>query len=235
MSEFNVYCDESCHLEHDGQKAMVLGAVWHDATLTRDIAREIRSVKHRHGLSQTFEAKWTKVSPAKLDFYLDLVKFFFDCPDLHFRALIVADKSRLDHAAFHQDHDAWYYKMYFDMLKVLFGPEQCYYIYIDIKDTRSAEKLQRLHEVLCHNMYDFRREILRKVQAVRSHEVEQLQLADMLIGAISYANRSMNKSPAKSKLVEYIRERSGYCLTKTTLLREEKVNLFSWHNQETQG
>ncbi len=25
---FNVYCDESCHLENDHQKAMVLGVVW---------------------------------------------------------------------------------------------------------------------------------------------------------------------------------------------------------------
>lgn len=25
---YNLYCDESCHLENDGQKAMVLGAVW---------------------------------------------------------------------------------------------------------------------------------------------------------------------------------------------------------------
>jgi len=25
---FNVYCDESCHLENDHQTAMVLGAVW---------------------------------------------------------------------------------------------------------------------------------------------------------------------------------------------------------------
>ncbi len=24
----NRYCDESCHLEHDQQKVMVLGAVW---------------------------------------------------------------------------------------------------------------------------------------------------------------------------------------------------------------
>ncbi len=25
---FNIYCDESCHLEHDREKVMVLGAVW---------------------------------------------------------------------------------------------------------------------------------------------------------------------------------------------------------------
>ncbi len=24
----NIYCDESCHLENDNQKVMVLGAVW---------------------------------------------------------------------------------------------------------------------------------------------------------------------------------------------------------------
>jgi hypothetical protein len=36
---FNVYCDESCHLENDGQKAMLLGAVWCPPDKTREIAR----------------------------------------------------------------------------------------------------------------------------------------------------------------------------------------------------
>ena len=30
--EFNIYCDESCHLENDQQKAMVLGLIWCDKT-----------------------------------------------------------------------------------------------------------------------------------------------------------------------------------------------------------
>jgi len=25
---YNIYCDESCHLEHDGIPTMVIGAVW---------------------------------------------------------------------------------------------------------------------------------------------------------------------------------------------------------------
>jgi len=25
---YNIYCDESCHLENDGEKVMVLGAIW---------------------------------------------------------------------------------------------------------------------------------------------------------------------------------------------------------------
>ncbi len=32
---FNVYCDESCHLENDHQSAMVLGAVWCPLEKTR--------------------------------------------------------------------------------------------------------------------------------------------------------------------------------------------------------
>lgn len=39
---FNVYCDESCHLENDRQKAMVLGAVWCPLEKTREIAVRIR-------------------------------------------------------------------------------------------------------------------------------------------------------------------------------------------------
>jgi hypothetical protein len=25
---YNIYCDESCHLQNDHQQAMILGAVW---------------------------------------------------------------------------------------------------------------------------------------------------------------------------------------------------------------
>jgi hypothetical protein len=37
-TEYNVYCDESCHLENDGQKAMVLGSVWCPKVKREEIA-----------------------------------------------------------------------------------------------------------------------------------------------------------------------------------------------------
>jgi hypothetical protein len=229
---FNVYCDESCHLEKDHQPAMVLGAVWCSLEETPAIAVRIREIKMRHSLKPDFEIKWTKVSPAQLPFYLDVMDYFFDDDDLHFRALIIPDKSRLDHEAFGQTHDDWYYKMYFDMLKIILSPQARYHIYLDIKDTRGATKVVRLHDVLCNNVYDFSREIIERVQTVRSHEVELIQLADLLIGAVSYANRGLFTSPAKLALVERMRKRSGYDLTKTTLYLESKVNLFRWRASE---
>jgi len=232
---FNVYCDESCHLENDRQKAMVLGAVWCPLEKTREIAVRIREMKAKHGLSPESEIKWVKVSPAKVQFYLDIMDYFFDDDDLHFRALIVPDKSQLRHEDFKQTHDEWYYKMYFDMLKVILYPDARYRIYLDYKDTQGATKVKKLHEVLCNNMYDFSRRIIEQIQLVRSHEVEVLQLADLLIGTVSYVNRGLSTSAAKLHLVDRMRARSGYKLTQTTLLRENKVNLFRWHASEVRG
>lgn len=39
------------------------------------------------------EMKWTKISPAKVDLYKDLVNYFFDDDDLHFRGVIIPDKT----------------------------------------------------------------------------------------------------------------------------------------------
>ncbi len=229
MSElFNIYCDESCHLEKDHQKVMVLGAVWCPTAKSRQINIELRELKQRFGLTRYFEAKWVKVSPAKIDYYLALLDYYFNNTDLHFRALIAPDKDKLVHEAFGQTHDDWYYQMYFDLLKAIFTPHDKYGVYMDYKDTRGGEKIRKLHDILCHNMYDYSREIIKDVQLVRSHECELMQLTDLLIGAVAYVNRELTTSPAKLQIVKKLQEQSGYSLTRTTLLHEDKVNIFRW-------
>jgi hypothetical protein len=229
---FNIYCDESCHLEHDHQGVMVLGAVWSPSARVADLAKASRDLKQEFGLAREFELKWVKVSPARQDYYTAALDWFWNTPDLHFRCLIVADKTRLDHSTFGQTHDEWYYKMYFDLLKVIIDPQQRYNIYLDLKDTRGAGKVRKLHEVLSNAQYDFSRSIIERIQLVRSHEVELLQLADFLTGLIAYVNRGQSGSSAKLALVQRLRQHSGYSLTRTTLLRENKINLFRWQARE---
>lgn len=231
---FNVYCDESCHLEHDESTVMVLGAVWCPLDKRREIIERLREIKATHGVGRDFEIKWTKVSPGKVKFYQDLIDYFFDDDDLHLRALVVADKSILRHDTFEQTYDQWYYKMYYTMLKVIFTPQDCYRVYLDIKDTRGAAKIRKLHEVLANSLDDFSRSIIERMQLVRSHEIELLQLTDLLIGAIAYANRGLESNEAKIALVERIRKRSGYHLNRTTLNRETKVNILIWHSTESE-
>lgn len=228
MTIYNIYCDESCHLEHDGEKAMTIGGIWCQDDKKKEIFKRIREIKEEHGLSSKFEIKWNKVSIGKLNFYMDIVNYFFDNSDLHFRVVVVPNKQELNHEKFYQTHDDFYYKSYFNMLKTIFEPDCGYNIYLDIKDTRGQKKVEKLHEVLCNNHYDFNRELIRKVQQVRSHEVELVALADLLIGAISYIHRGKSTSEAKLKLIERIKERSGYSLMSSTLYRETKLNIFVW-------
>ncbi len=231
---YNIYCDESCHLENDQQPIMVLGAIWCPLERVQEISKRMREIKTEHNLSKKFEIKWTKVSPAKLNFYTDILDYFLDDDDLHFRALVIPNKQALQHDLYKQTHDIFYYKMFFNLLKVILEPEDCYRIYFDIKDTNSAKRLAKLHEVLCNNLYDFETQIIERLQTVRSNEVELVQLADFLTGIISYANRDLDTSKAKTSLVKRLQQRSGYTLHKTTLLRENKVNIFIWLPLEDQ-
>ncbi len=229
---YNIYCDESCHLENDKINVMTLGAVWCPKSKLKEINSKIKDIKLSHGVNANSEIKWTKVAPVKEQLYIDIINYFFDEEDLHFRGLIVPDKSILDHSRFHQSHDDWYYKMYFDMLKVIFNPVDYYEVYIDIKDTHSFNKTQKLHEVCCNKVYDFSGNIIKKIQPIRSNEVQIMQITDILTGALAYENRIFSESKklsnSKVNLLDIIKLRSGYSLTKTTLYREDKFNVLVW-------
>lgn len=229
MMEYCVYSDESCHLEHQKEiKPMVLGAVWCPKMEKDEIFKRLKEIKVKHGLSSVCELKWNAVSPSMLSYYEDVVNYFFDNSNLHFRALIIPDKTLLRHQDFNQTHDEFYYKMYFDLLKTIFDPKSSYEIYLDIKDTRGQKKVERLQNVLCNNAYDFNKRVVKKIQQVRSHEVELVQLADFLLGAICYVHRGLRTSESKLRIIELIKERSGYSLLKTTLYKEDKMNIFIW-------
>lgn len=237
----NIYCDESCHLQNDKQSSMALGAVYCPSAKKDEIFLRISEIKRKHKLfpkhikdkkqnRPVYEIKWNKVSKNKLDFYKELIDFFFDDDDLSFRVLVVLEKEKLDYKAFGHTHDTFYYKMYFSMLKVILNPEYAHNIFIDIKDTKSREKVHKLEKVLRNDKYDYSKEIIKKVQQVRSHEIELVQLADLFTGAVAYVNRGLNTSSAKMELIEYIKHRSRYSLLKSTLIKEKKFNLFLWEH-----
>lgn len=239
----NIYCDESCHLQNDKQSVMVLGAIHCPASKKDEIFLRIDELKRKYNLipkhnkhpkeNRTYyEIKWNKVSKSQINFYRDVIDYFFDDDDLSFRVLVVPDKSLLDYEKYGHTHDTFYYKMYFSMLKAILQPAFAHNIYIDIKDTRSREKVDKLENVLRNDKYDYNKEIIKKLQQVRSHEVELVQLADLLIGAVSYVSRGLNTSEAKNELIELIRHRSRYSLLKSTLIKERKFNIFIWESSK---
>lgn len=234
---FNIYCDESCHLASakitSENRFMVLGGISCPDSMKDEIFQRIKDIKKDNGLTHLAEMKWTKVSNGKINAYKDLINYFFDCNDLSFRAVVI-DKNDLNHDAFNHNHDQFYYKMYWQMLEWLIEPNSRYHIYLDIKDTQGVEKIKKLHNVLCNSHHDFNRNIIARVQEIRSHEVVLMQLTDLLIGAISYANRypESGKSEAKNTVVDLIRKRSGVTLKSSTLLGARKFNIFCWEGKK---
>ena len=222
---YNIYCDESCHLEHDKQPIMLLGCLWCKKSISKKIAKEIRGIKEESNTRG--ELKWTKISKSREKFYIQIVKYFFSTDDLNFRCIIVRDKDKLNHSYYNQgSHDSFYYKMYYYLIKNIMAENNRYNIYIDIKDTRSQRKIEKLREILCYSFRDFNKTMINNLQHVRSKEVELLQLADLFMGAISYINRRLTDNNAKVAVINEIKKYTNLSLEYTTPPWEEKFNLF---------
>lgn len=214
---FNFYCDESCHLEHDNMPYMLIGYVSTAYNQLKLHNKHIRKIKKAHEFSG--EVKWNNLSKSRFTLYKDLIDYFF-ATDLEYRAIVI-DKSQIDNDGHDQSHDEFYYKMYFQLLHKKLTPHYSYNIYLDIKDTRSAQKVQGLKRYLSKNYIN-----VRNVQNIKSHESELMQLADIITGALVYNLRGLNQVVAKNKIIERIKSHTKKPLTNSTLLNEKKLNLF---------
>lgn len=230
----NIYCDESCHLQNDNSNIMLLGAIACNKSNVKAFSRDIRKIKRDFGLDESFEIKWTKVSPAKLDFYLALIDYFFS-NDIQFRCVIAKGKKELNNEAYHQTYDDWYYKMYYLLLSKMLEPTKSYNVYIDIKDTNGGAKTRTLKTILNNFLYSFHTTCLKTLQIVKSDEVQLLQLCDLIIGCIGYQNRFITPlsqqhpvSVAKVRMCQRLEELAKCPLEQSTPLSEGKFNIFVW-------
>lgn len=229
--EYNIYCDESCHLLQDGKAYMVIGCTWCPKYKTKEIHNRIRAIKQRNGHWPNEEAKWVKIAKKNKQCYKDLIDYFFDDDDIGFRAIVI-NKSELNHSFYNQIHDDWYYKMLFLLVQHILEDGNTYNIYLDYKDTQGSMKAQKLHDVLCHSKYDFKKSMIRKVDCVQSSDVGMIQLCDILLGALEYNQHGLTSSQNKIEMVNQIKKRSSKALCYTTLSSEKKFNLFFWHGDK---
>mgnify|MGYP000895528096 CR=1 FL=1 len=214
---YNFYCDESTHIEHDGQPYMLLAYIstpYNQLTRHNDAIRDFKIKHHYRG-----EMKWGSVSKSQYPFYNDIIEYFF-MTDLQFRAIII-DKSQLKHTDFEQTHDDFYDKMYFQLLSKKIFPDCFYNIYIDIKDTRSYKKARSLKTYLERDYQN-----IRNLQAIQSYESELMQMADVLMGAINYKLRGLNKVTSKNNLIEKIEKHCGKPISQPSAKGETKFNKF---------
>ena len=225
---FNLYCDESTHLIHDGHPYMLLSYISIAYPQIRLAKEEIKAIKRK--FNYTEELKWTNVHSATYKVYAELVDWFF-MNDLEFRAVVV-DKSQIDEKRADYSFNDFYFRMYFQLLHTKVDFQNRYNVFLDIKDTCSGEKLEKMKKIMSYNSS------IGTLQFIPSRESVFIQLADVLMGAINY-NLRIQKGDvkgnviAKLKLIEKIKRHSNISLNTTTPLSRNKFNLFFILNSAT--
>jgi hypothetical protein len=217
MGTYNLYCDESCHLENDKMPYMLLGYISVPYNQMKRHRDRIKQLKQQHNFYG--EIKWSKVSNSQHKFYNELIDYFFDS-DLLFRAIVIK-KGKINNTDFSQDYDTFYYKMYYQLLNHKLDTLSYYNIYLDIKDTLSAGKINRLKDILQTKFG-----VIRNLQNMHSNESVFLQITDLIMGAIGYHLRGEMKVIAKKNLINRIQKHSHYGLDRSTPKAEDKLNLF---------
>ena len=228
MSISNLYIDESCHLEHDKHPVMCIGYIKIDASHYDQLKEGIKSIKLKY--KSPTEIKWNKLSTSRMDLYRALIDYFFEKP-VSFRCILVKYKDKLNRKDFNQgDHNNFYYKLVYFLLNSATNPpnENEYRVYMDIKDTRGRERLNKIRTVF-DNKYH-KESPFTHFQHIHSNENEFLQLTDLFIGAITYKARKEHEkdvaSEIKKAIVDYLEEKSGYVLDEGTEPWEGKFNIF---------
>lgn len=218
---FNLYCDESTHLEHDNHPYMIYAYVSVPYNEIKRAKEQIREIKKKHQYEG--ELKWTHIFDKTYPLYSDIVDYFFSTK-MDFRAVIV-DKSQIDNTRDEYTFNDFYFRMYYQLLHHKMNLEDVYNIYFDIKDTCSQKNLHKLKELLRYN------NSIRDFNFVRSHQVPFIQLTDVLMGAVNYHLRIekgdiSGSVVAKRRIVNKIIKYTNLSLQCTTPLTSKKFNLF---------
>jgi hypothetical protein len=243
MSEYQLFIDESCHLENDKQTMMAMGLIRVNKANSSQLKSEFMALAHAY--KTPTELKWNSISKSRLPFYQALIDLFMRDNGVLFRAITIKNKDKLDHDAYKRTHHQFYYVVAYELLKneyVLPMLDQNqhrhrYEVFFDFKDTRGKERLIELETVLKNKFK--KQSAFVHFQHLHSHDNFWIQLTDFLLGAVTFKSRglhlALDASPAKKEVLTYLEHAIGYSLSDGTPPWEPKFNIFDFQLKNTKG
>ena len=223
--DFEVYCDESnpefFKSRLDGENYVLIGSIWIKAEDRPAHKTAIKLIREHHQVGGEF--KWTRLSPSRVEFYTEIVDWFFGASEARFR-IIVLPVIELDDKLHKYDNELAFYKFYYQVLHHWILDHNNYRIFVDTRTNRLHERLKTLER--CLNYANLTSEVT--IQALPSDELDLIQVADVLIGAVGYSFHGRKESKAKLQVVEAIKKKIGGEI-RTTRKTEEKFNVFLFH------
>lgn len=208
MTFYHVYADES---RQDSRHNMLYGMLFIPREEPeRALLAGCTSLREKHHWGPG-EFKWEKVSKKKLHVYKEFVDVFFAQPNAEFRCLVV-DQQKINYKIYHQgDKETAFYEFYFQAISRNLRLEHEYLIYTDDRNNRQPERLVDMKAKINYHWLTkgAKDNIVRNIEARNFKESDQVQLTDVLLGAVGYDLEERAESPAKVELVKYIAERIG--------------------------
>ncbi len=190
--------------------------------------------KHHWGSG---EFKWEKVSKKKLHVYKEFVDIFFAHRTAEFRCLAV-DQQKINYKVYHHgDKETAFYEFYFQAISRNLNLEHEYIVYTDNRTNRQPERLVDMKAKINYHWLTkgAKDNIVRSIEARESKESNQVQLADVLLGAVGYDLEERAESPAKVELVKHIAERIGCERLCDHRGRETSFNIWRFRFPEDAG
>jgi len=221
---FEVYCDESgleALSDKEAHRFAGIGGIWLPAEY-RDVLKDaLNKVKDKYKIYGEF--KWQKISPRYIDFYKELLDYFFQTEQLRFRIVLI-EAQKVDHIGFNnKDSELGFYKFYYQLLHHWIFDFNQYSIFVDFKVNRNKSRLKELRKVLENANLTSN---INQVQGLPSEQSLGIQLADFLTGLVSAKFNEEISGKAKIELIDYAENKYlGRPITSTSKW-EEKFNVF---------
>jgi len=224
--DIEIYCDESnqqllAKSETGRIRYFLIGGLWLPSSKRQSFKEGIAHIRDEFNCRG--EIKWNAVCPSKLSFYLRLIDFFFaQGLDLRFRCIVV-NSQKVDLERYHDaDQELGFYKFCYQFLKNWIEDFNTYSIFFDAKTNRKRGRLQNLEMFLRQSN---RLAKITGIQALPSKEVAMIQLADLILGAVSAKFNDSVTSQAKIEVINRI-ESHLHCQIVPTNRGVRKFNVF---------
>ncbi len=224
--QFEVYCDEAKQDLFTSKKPsarfLMIGSLWLPSSLRCEAKEQIGRLRAKH---QTWgEIKWSKISPSRLQFYVDIVDLFISYKqDMRFRCIAV-DNAAVNMELHGNDKELGFYKFYYQMLHHWILDFNEYRIFCDAKTNRDPKRLQVLQRCLQNANLSSK---IMSVQSLPSREVVLIQLCDLLLGAASSRmNDTLKEGSAKEAILKRLEGDLHLEVLGPTIRDERKFNIF---------
>ena len=203
------YCDETHPDLFTSKKPraryLMFGSLWLPSDMRKEAKNRIGVLRRKH--SVWGEMKWTKVSPSKQAFYIELMELFATFgPDMCFRCIAV-DRKGLGSNHEGDDSSLGFNEFYFELLHRWIEEPNEYRVFCDLKTNRKRKHMKELLHRLGGSHPTAR---IGQLQSLPSSKVVLLQLCDVLLGAASSRlNKQLGKGTAKEAVARSLEEQLG--------------------------